>query len=93
MTLVIQFIMVKKGNIIPRDILNLGRSIGKGFTDIYAGYRGNHATSPLPNKDQGIDQRTKYIGGLPVDMSKRLSQADRIASKFNSLFFLITKYK
>lgn len=72
----------KGGNIIPRDILNLGRSIGKGFTDIYAGYRGvPPATSPLPNKDQGIDQRTKYIGGLPVDMSKRLSQADRIVSR------------
>ena len=47
----------------------------------YAGYRGvPPATSPLPNKDQGIDQRTKYIGGLPVDMSKRLAQADRIVS-------------
>ena len=72
----------KGGNIIPRDILNLGRSVGKGFSDIYAGYRGvPPATSPLPNKDQGIDERTKYIGGLPVDMSKRLSQADRIVSR------------
>ena len=71
----------KGGNLIPRDLLNLGRSVGKGFYDIYAGYRGvPPAKSPLPSKDHGIDVRTKYIGGLPVDVSKRLTQADRIVA-------------
>lgn len=68
-------------NIIPRDVMNLGRSVGNSFTDLYAGYRGvPPATSPLPSKDQPIDQRTKYIGGLPVDMTHRLSEADNVVA-------------
>ncbi len=71
----------KGGSLIPRDLLNLGRSTGKGLYDIYAGYRGvPPAKSPIPNKDHGIDVRTKYIGGLPVDVSTRLAQADRIVA-------------
>ena len=68
-------------NIIPRDLMNLGRSVSGSMQDLYAGYRGvPPSTSPLPSKDQPIDQRTKYIGGLPVDMTHRLREADEVVA-------------
>ena len=68
-------------DIIPRDLMNLGRSVKGGVYDLYAGYRGvPPSTSPLPSKDQPIDQKTKYIGGLPVDMTHRLREADDVVA-------------
>ncbi len=70
------------GSFLPRDLVNLGRSVTGGVQNLYNGYRGvPPVNSALPNEDHPIDQRTKYIGGLPIDMTHRLREADDVVSK------------
>ena len=73
-------VMVKQNG--GGELTNLGRSFMKSLHDIKAGYLGEpEMRSPMPTKDHPIAVRTKYIGGVPPNMSQHFDLADRVISR------------